>query len=1547
MGLLFDFKFGAAKFLTAIVSDLILYFSGTKHGELTVPATTTELDITISTTEKGSGNRIIVASATDADIYVSYDGSTNTLIFSSDVTLSDSSVLLNDGKSHRIKYKEVDGIVYLYIDGDLVTSLAVDLATVVWGYVGTDKNKNNDKKFKGSIIELDFVDADQTYTVNSGNTDYEPSVQDPDVKQIVWFNVEEGDWVAFLPGDSCLIDFAPIALWKMDEASGSIFDTITEVWIPERNGGKTYSLPALGGIDGTSIQFDGSGYFGYPEIESLQILGDLSVTVLINITTDIGQGYIAGMRYDADTVSSRYSPWNIRVIDGLIYYNHRSTSAQTTFHFGYKLEIGVDYYVTLTRNSSTKTITFYINGTEITSVGYLTNPDGGSDTLLGIGGSVILSTSPFEGYLDQLAIFDKVIPDTTADCYGVTPISHPASCFKELGADHLWMFDTLSGLDVVTADIFGGESLSIEYTTPGVGITFGEAPLLGLFDSSVFFDGEADNSCCLLNKSSTDALLINGDMTIAFAINIGTNVGNPGYIAGHGSNGTPDIEEYNWSYQYSLTTGDRITCYHESGNGVNNSITFTKVLTSGIDYQITIVRNTTTKTYSLYIDNVFEETLGFTNNPTGGTNNLNYFCVGGDGISSTTVISAHLDQLAIFKRALTETERGDLYLCYRATSDQCLLVSEPLALWNMNEASGSIVDEVSGYSLAPNFGTPEYLHPPLMELSGNSVYFDGLVDSSQYFGWNNILPIVGDLTISFAMKLTSISGSKFIVGKFYNGASPNATYAVPYVVRIYESNIRVTHSSLTTWQNVYFPYVLQPDTEYQITICRDVTLMTYTLYINGYEESIGTFTQLPANGTSTRFSIGGTLAANNSIDGWIDSMAIYDKVVVPTNCYSSTPLPVNPEVQCLENLYPYPIALFKFDTLATATEYTLNSVNPNERLYNPHNGTDGTTFGHDPLLGLTNKSVHFDRSVNTDAMLRSYTGTSMGINGDLTLSFAVNLDADMSTSGWLLTYSHPDISYEDHASYSVNLSETGVIKYKHENTSNSNVWLTYATTITLGTAYHLGFVRDSVAKTVKLYINGAYAETQSYVGDITLNTSSYLCVGGYYAAASAIKGYVDELAIYDTALSDMAMGHVYDCYRGTPFITTWETTGVDEVVTLPLRSGYNYDFDIDWGDGSDIETVTAYNVGNTHEYATADTYDISIIGTCDTLYFNLSGDRLKIKDVKQWGTNVVWTSLDSAFQGCTNLDITATDAPNISNCTNVNQLFYSAGAGKIYDLSGWDMSSITTLYYGFRTSGASATLDVTGCDFSNVTNWHRSFENATVTGLGTVETHSNLTALDYAFVSTTFTDTPDLSNFDTVNVTNMEAAFEGSNFAGSISGWDVGKVENFAEMFKSNNGYSENLSSWDTSSATAMYSMFYASDFNGSVTGWDVSGVTSFASMFAIVDFNQPLSSWVLNTTSAVSLSNMFRANDIFNQDLSSWDFRQVNNMTLFIDGNDNYSQVNYDKLLIRLDALGNSTGIQSGVTMRVSTTYSASSQDERDYIDVTKGWTISDEGQA
>lgn len=253
---------------------------------------------------------------------------------------------------------------------------------------------------------------------------------------------------------------------------------------------------------------------------------------------------------------------------------------------------------------------------------------------------------------------------------------------------------------------------------------------------------------------------------------------------------------------------------------------------------------------------------------------------------------------------------------------------------------------------------------------------------------------------------------------------------------------------------------------------------------------------------------------------------------------------------------------------------------------------------------------------------------------------------------------------------------------------------------------------------------------------------------------------------------------------GTTFSSTWDTTKTStgssgsNQIKLPLIASGNYNFVVDWGDGSS-NTITSWNQAEvTHTYATGGVKNLSIAGTIKGWQFANSGDRLKLTDISAWGP--LQLGNDGAyFWGAANLNLTATDGPDLSATNNLSNIFLNATSLNA-DLSGWDVSAVNTMTGAFR--GASAfNGDVTGWDVGAVTTMNGMFRGA-------------------------------------------------SAFNQDISGWDVSSVTNLTSMFNGATAFDQNLGSWDVTSVLDMPSMFASAgvsraNYDALLIGWSAQDV--------------------------------------------------------------------------------------------------------------------------
>ena len=131
--------------------------------------------------------------------------------------------------------------------------------------------------------------------------------------------------------------------------------------------------------------------------------------------------------------------------------------------------------------------------------------------------------------------------------------------------------------------------------------------------------------------------------------------------------------------------------------------------------------------------------------------------------------------------------------------------------------------------------------------------------------------------------------------------------------------------------------------------------------------------------------------------------------------------------------------------------------------------------------------------------------------------------------------------------------------------------------------------------------------------------------------------------------------------------------------TIPT-TGIGYSYDVDWDDNGSWDVTGA--TGNvTCNYASVGTYTVRIRGDFPRIYFNNSGDSQKILSIEQWGTGV-WTSMESAFYGCSYLHGNAADSPDLSSVTDMTYMFRDASAFN-QDIGGWNTGNVTNMRYMF------------------------------------------------------------------------------------------------------------------------------------------------------------------------------------------------------------------------------------------------------------------------
>ena len=400
------------------------------------------------------------------------------------------------------------------------------------------------------------------------------------------------------------------------------------------------------------------------------------------------------------------------------------------------------------------------------------------------------------------------------------------------------------------------------------------------------------------------------------------------------------------------------------------------------------------------------------------------------------------------------------------------------------------------------------------------------------------------------------------------------------------------------------------------------------------------------------------------------------------------------------------------------------------------------------------------------------------------------------------------------------------------------------------------------------------------------------------------------------------------------FVTTWytENAGVSATkqIKLPLIATGTYAFTVDWGDGK-TDIITAYDqTAVTHTYSAAGTYEVRIAGMCYGWQFNNGGDKLKILNVRQWGTMFRPLNNYGTFFGCKNL--TLNDVIGVIDLTGMTSLraffFECLALTKVRNINSWNTSGITEMSQMFE-SAREFDDEIGAWDTSNVIDLYNMFANAFSFNNGgspSINNWDTSKAVSFRFLFGSDAGVPSrystfnqpIGNWNTSSCLSMYAMFyRNSKFNQDIgtksvtkngvtyTAWDTSNVADMSFAFSSsayngiapygefNNGGSDSIKNWNTSKVTLMPSMFnYQRSFNQDIgtkvvtingntyTAWDVSNVTTMN--FMLNSYNGEANSYGVfnnggsdsiknwNTTKVINVAALCQRQAFFNQDVGT-----------------------------------------------------------------------------
>ncbi|WP_181875970.1 BspA family leucine-rich repeat surface protein [Sphingobacterium spiritivorum] len=384
----------------------------------------------------------------------------------------------------------------------------------------------------------------------------------------------------------------------------------------------------------------------------------------------------------------------------------------------------------------------------------------------------------------------------------------------------------------------------------------------------------------------------------------------------------------------------------------------------------------------------------------------------------------------------------------------------------------------------------------------------------------------------------------------------------------------------------------------------------------------------------------------------------------------------------------------------------------------------------------------------------------------------------------------------------------------------------------------------------------------------------------------------------------------------------------------------------------------------------------------------LNPERLKLIDVTQWGT-AQWSTMKNVFMDCKNLNITATDVPDLSSVDDMSRMFQGCDSlNGPANMGTWNTANVTNMFYLFYSADI-FNQNIGDWNTSNVTNMGGMFSGAAVFNqdIGSWNTQ-NVTDISAMFFhakifnqnignwntkkvtnmalmfNTALMFDQDIGNWNTSNVTNMSNMFSNAkSFNQNINGWNTQNVTNMSGMFADAEVFNQNIDSWNTANVTDMAAMFLkAKAFNGNIVSWNTANVEKMFSMFSqAIMFNQDISNW--DISKVTSLSGMFSGANSFNQNIGSWNTANITDMYAMFNGAVAFNQdisnwklnptVNMVNMLdnsgmdcqnysLTLNGWANNTNTPSGRSLGAAgLQYGTNAEAARTALTTTKGWTI------
>lgn len=542
---------------------------------------------------------------------------------------------------------------------------------------------------------------------------------------------------------------------------------------------------------------------------------------------------------------------------------------------------------------------------------------------------------------------------------------------------------------------------------------------------------------------------------------------------------------------------------------------------------------TTTSSLRLYIDGNEVGTADVSISSTGTLANGEAFYMGADNGGTTNEYTGYLDDMRIYRSALTAAEIKTDFNFGAATrfADQPSdFLSEGLAgYWPMDETTdgATATDGSGGAAPLTDVGTVARAGGKF----GNGADFENTVTGSDYQQVSSStapLDVLGSFTLAGWIKAETICSQCSIFGKG-NGSSGGyeihtSSGATAFTFRYYDVGGGITVDSAAstfvtgTWVHVVGVHNDSTDTD--------------IIYINGVQSGIQTSrTSNPAT-SAADFETGGINGFHGEYDGILDDIRVYNRALDSS------------EALALYRWTPGAVGYWKMDdnTGQTVTDSSGNG-------YNGNLGDDATTETDDATWGLGKFGSSTEYNGGTSDRTVTVADTDLldiSATGSMTISAWVKRDGNASSNNEMMIVDKQDSGSAAGYNFTLESLDCGTSTTDGEKVcfrawdGTDDYSLLTTSTITSGSGWHhvaAVWDNDNVNNT-NIFIDGvvqAVTRTGTFGNVDSISNAVPFCIGVDNAndcsTANEFNGNIDELRVYNYArtsqqiVEDMNGGH--------------------------------------------------------------------------------------------------------------------------------------------------------------------------------------------------------------------------------------------------------------------------------------------------------------------------------------------------------------------------------------------------------------------------------------